>query len=92
VATSQNFGIVGNGKLEVFENTPRGLVPTAGFYTRDALYEVAWSEQNENHIIGGCGDGSIKLWDVTLAQKPLRGFEEHSQECASVDWNPHVRL
>ena len=30
------------------------------------MYDVAWSELHENQIASACGDGSIKLWDITL--------------------------
>lgn len=35
--------------------------------TQDGLYDVAWSEVNENQLIVSSGDGSIKMWDTTLA-------------------------
>lgn len=39
----------------------------AGRYdTQDGLYDVAWSEVHENQLVTASGDGSIKLWDVTL--------------------------
>jgi len=90
VASSQNFGIVGNGKLDLFHLTESGLQPAASFYTRDALYDCAWSEERDTHIVSASGDGSIKLWDIKQP-KPLRNFEEHTQECVSIDWNPVVR-
>lgn len=36
------------------------------FETQDGLYDVAWSEINENQLVTASGDGSIKLWDATL--------------------------
>lgn len=36
------------------------------FETQDALYDIAWSEIHENQLVGSSGDGSIKLWDVSL--------------------------
>ena len=41
--------------------------------------------QNENHLIAASGDGSIKLWDLTLPQEfPIRAFQEHTHVlCAS---------
>lgn len=35
--------------------------------TQDGLYDVAWSEVNENQLVVSSGDGSIKMWDTTLA-------------------------
>jgi peroxin-7 len=36
------------------------------FDTQDGLYDLAWSEVHENQIVTASGDGSVKLWDVTL--------------------------
>lgn len=36
------------------------------YETQDGLYDLAWSEVHENQIITASGDGSLKLWDVTL--------------------------
>ena len=35
--------------------------------TQDSLYDLAWSEQHEHQLVTGSGDGSLKLWDVTLS-------------------------
>ena len=48
---------------------------------------MAWSELHENQAVTACGDGSIKLWDVTLDDHPIRNWHEHSREVFSVDWN-----
>lgn len=34
--------------------------------TQDGLYDVAWSEVHENQIVTASGDGTLRLWDVTL--------------------------
>ena len=36
------------------------------FDTQDALFDLAWSEIHENQIVTASGDGSIRLWDMTL--------------------------
>lgn len=36
------------------------------FPTQDGLYDVAWSEMHENHLVTASGDGSLRLWDITL--------------------------
>lgn len=41
--------------------------PLPSFDTQDGLYDVAWSEVHENQLVTGSGDGSLKLWDITLA-------------------------
>lgn len=34
--------------------------------TQDGLFDLAWSEINENQVVTSSGDGSIKMWDATL--------------------------
>lgn len=61
------------------------------FYTKDGLYDCAWSEENEFHLVSVSGDGSIKLWDVTNKDgRPLRAWQEHALEIYGVDWNLQV--
>lgn len=38
----------------------------SSFDTQDGLFDVCWSEVNENQLVTASGDGSIKLWDTTL--------------------------
>jgi hypothetical protein len=38
----------------------------ARFDTQDGLYDCAWSEVHENQLVTASGDGSIKLFDITL--------------------------
>jgi len=40
---------------------------SSSFDTQDGLFDVCWSEVNENQLVTASGDGSIKLWDTTLA-------------------------
>lgn len=63
------------------------LNPVRSFDTQDGLYDVAWSEINENQLATASGDGSIKLWDATLNDYPIRNWHEHTREVFSVDWN-----
>lgn len=88
VASAQNFGIVGNGKCYVLDLTPNGIVPVATFYTKDGLFDCTWSEENEFQAVAVSGDGSIKLWDIRNRDgKPLRVWQEHTQEIYGIDWN-----
>jgi len=41
------------------------------YETQDGVFDVAWSEIHENQIISASGDGSIKLWDITLMVSDL---------------------
>ncbi|THH15223.1 hypothetical protein EW146_g5222 [Bondarzewia mesenterica] len=92
IASSANFGLVGNGRLHLASLTPspRGLPSLAldKFYeTQDGLYDVAWSEIHENQLVSASGDGSIKLWDVMLNDFPIRSWQEHTKEVFCIDWS-----
>lgn len=71
--------------------TPGGLKEVCSWYTSDALYDCAWSEENENYLAGSSGDGSVKLWDMRHKDRPIRAWKEHASEVHSIDWNIHVR-
>lgn len=43
------------------------IIGLLSYDTQDGLFDVAWSEVNENQLVTSSGDGSIKLWDATLA-------------------------
>ena len=88
VAASANYGLIGNGRLNVLSVDPSlasGLIPqrqcvpawiqqemcheisrNVRFDTQDGLYDLAWSEAHQNQIVTSSGDGSLRLWDVTL--------------------------
>ena len=96
VATSANFGIVGNGRMQIVQALPAGSVGgwpvlqhLSAYPTNSGLFDCAWSELAENHVLGASGDGSVKLWDVVGATdgRPLMAFVEHTAEAAGVDWN-----
>lgn len=76
VTSSQNFGLVGNGRVHILQLSPAGIKPLNQyvfinvswyrFDTQDGLYDCAWSEVHENQLVTASGDGSIKLFDITL--------------------------
>ena len=88
VAASANYGLIGNGRLNVLsldQNLASGPIlqrqyvatsmrrktrltnaQNSRFDTQDGLYDLAWSEVHQNQIVTGSGDGSLKLWDITL--------------------------
>ncbi|PHH88222.1 hypothetical protein CDD83_7813 [Cordyceps sp. RAO-2017] len=88
VAASANFGIVGNGRIFALGLTVQGVQVEKTFDTNDALYDLAWSEINENQLVVACGDGSLKLFDLGLNDFPIMNFHEHKRETFSVCWNP----
>lgn len=57
------------------------------FDTQDAIYDVAWSEQHENQILAAGGDGTVKLFDVTVPQFPVAQWHEHGREVYAVHWS-----
>lgn len=104
VAASANYGLVGNGRLYVLELTPGGVqcvkwsvitllnVHFANlrfrYPTQDALYDVAHSEAHSHHLLTSSGDGSLRLYDVSLAPEfPIATFQEHSREAFACSWN-----
>lgn len=87
VASSANFGLVGNGRLYILGLTPQGIQFEKKFDTQDGLFDCSWSELHENQIVVASGDGSIKLFDVALKDLPLSNWREHKREVFSVHWN-----
>ncbi|KAF1810769.1 WD40 repeat-like protein [Eremomyces bilateralis CBS 781.70] len=87
VAASANFGLVGNGRLYVLGLNANGAAPEKWFDTQDSLFDTAWSEAHENQIVVAGGDGSIKLFDISLDSFPIASWSEHAREVFSVDWN-----
>ncbi|KZT07292.1 WD40 repeat-like protein [Laetiporus sulphureus 93-53] len=92
LASSANYGLVGNGRLHLVSLHPGpGGLPALSldkFYdTQDGLYDVAWSEMHENQLVSASGDGSLRLWDITLNDLPIRAWQEHTREVFSVDWS-----
>ncbi|CAN8102928.1 unnamed protein product [Discula destructiva] len=87
VAAAANFGIVGNGRVFALGLTAAGIQVEKTFDTNDALYDLAWSEINENQLLVACGDGSIKLFDIGVDTYPVMNYHEHKRETFSVFWN-----
>jgi peroxin-7 len=89
IATSQYFGIIGNGRQYILDMQPDGqMYPVRYFDTQDGLYDCTWNEANENQIAGASADGSVKLWDLNSSDPfPIANYHEHEQEVSSVDWN-----
>ncbi|CAG8976035.1 hypothetical protein HYALB_00007562 [Hymenoscyphus albidus] len=87
VGAAQNFGLVGNGRVYVLELTSQGILCPKFYDTQDAVYDIAWSEANENQLLAACGDGTVKLFDVNVAHQPIAQWSEHSREVYSVFWN-----
>ncbi|KAL8929365.1 MAG: hypothetical protein Q9172_000538 [Xanthocarpia lactea] len=87
VASAANFGLVGNGRLYILGLTAKGIIAEKWFDTQDSLYDLAWSESHENQCVVAAGDGSIKLFDISLDQFPVQSWQEHKREAFAVHWN-----
>ncbi|KAL9052805.1 MAG: hypothetical protein Q9162_005167 [Coniocarpon cinnabarinum] len=87
LATSQYYGLVGNGRLYVLGLGPQGILASKVFDTRDALYDVAWSEIHGDQLLTASGDGTVKLFDANVDQFPVAQWSEHNREVYSVHWN-----
>lgn len=93
VSAGANFGLVGNGRLYILSLTPQGIVCDKYFETQDCLFDTAWSEAHENHLLAAGGDASVKLFDIGLSQPgqdtafPIAAWNEHSREVLCVHWN-----
>lgn len=71
VASSSNFGLVGNGRLYLLGLTPDGIIAEKTFDTQDGLFDLAWSELHEQQLVVASGDGSLKLFDAGLEVSPI---------------------
>ncbi|WVQ72258.1 hypothetical protein IAR50_001807 [Cryptococcus sp. DSM 104548] len=92
LASGTNFSLVGNGRVSVVQfgegvEGGKGIGVMRGWDTRDGVYDVAWSEVHENQLAAALGNGSIKLYDVTLDQLPIRSWHEHTAEIMTLEWN-----
>mmetsp|Transcript_93323 Transcript_93323/g.200268 ORF Transcript_93323/g.200268 Transcript_93323/m.200268 type:complete len:329 (-) Transcript_93323:3-989(-) len=89
VSTAQYYGIVGNGRLHIFDIAGPGgqAMPVRDWITKDGVYDCAWSEANEHVILTAHGDGTLKLFDWTQPAGPIMSFEEHTAEVYGCDWN-----
>lgn len=93
ISTAQYYGIVGNGKLHIFDLAgPGGQArPVCEWLTKDGVYDCAWSEGNEHVIATAQGDGTVKLFDWSQPQGPIMSLEEHTAEVYGVDWNMNTK-
>ena len=99
VVSSQHYGIVGAGAIQVlFYDPETGSLSPAGAVgeTRDGVYDLAWSEAVETHLVTAGADGMVRMYDTAAppglvggagaAPPPIAGWEFHTAEVASVAW------
>ena len=92
VCAAENFGVQGSGKVYIVSNqgAQGGINVERMVATEDGAFDVAWSEHSPNHFVVACGDGVLKLFDVsTVAENPnpVSVMRHQQGEVYSVDWN-----
>jgi peroxin-7 len=88
VASSQYFGIAGNGKVSILDFQRGAIIPVVEFGTRDACFDVAFSEMSESVLATACGDGSVRIFDLHRpGDRPVAVFNRQKAETYSVNWN-----
>lgn len=92
VASAANFGIVGQGRLQIFhlvENEDGTLLldNVLHFETSEGLYDCAWSEQQPMLCVSACGDGILRLHSLTEGPRTVAALSEHTAEASGASWN-----
>ena len=101
---ASNFGLVGASALYMppatLDTVPS---PEAAFLTplhpapaKEAIFDLAWSEQDPQLFVTAAGDGSVTLWQQQQQQEqgagpvaPLtRPMRMHQREVSCVHWDP----
>ena len=52
----------------IIEQTREGPQLGRCFEWNDGLFDLTWSENNENVIVTGSGDGGVQVWDIAQAK------------------------
>lgn len=86
VATSQYFGVTGNGAVHILQLGVPFMREVYRASTQDNVFDVCWHEGNENQLLAASGDGSVKLFDVAYPQ-PILSLQGHTAEVFSVHSN-----
>lgn len=83
---NQYFGMIGNGKISIIQNLGNSLKESQVLNCNSTVFDLAWSESNENHLVSGNGDGTVFLWDL-VSSKPLIALKPHTAEVFSLSWS-----
>jgi peroxin-7 len=98
VASSQYYGIAGNGRVTIMDiESPESRATPGGgssmrtvceFVTKDGCFDIAWSEKSDQIIAAATGDGSVKIFSSNHpGGRPVGVLTGHTAETYSVDWN-----
>ena len=87
-ASSQYFGMTGNGRLAVYD-LEISTAPLASLTTKDGAFDITWSEASEGLLVAGVGDGSLIFWNYMQPGNSNSSVRSgaHSGEVASIDWS-----
>lgn len=95
IATGDNFGVTGSGKVYVVQCAPNlvdGPAQCVGcFGTSDGAFDACFSEIDPSLLVVGCGDG-VKLYQLQQSLNrdgalPVSHSMEHTGEVSCVCWN-----
>lgn len=89
-AESQYYGMIGNGKVSVYQYDliNKKIQLLKYFPTNEGCFDVTWSETNENIITSSQGDGTIKFWDINSKNSfPIANISSHAGEVYSVNYS-----
>ncbi|ESO94916.1 hypothetical protein LOTGIDRAFT_144806 [Lottia gigantea] len=86
-SSSQYYGIAGSGTLFILDIIVDKLKLVQVFNWKQGLFDVTWSENNENIVLTASGDGTIQIWHLQQPQGPIKVLKEHSKEVNSIDWS-----
>lgn len=77
VAAARNFGLKGPGCVQIL---PHGIaIPMA-----DAVFAVAWSEENDEVLVAALANGQLVLFEK---DRVVATWAAHGKEVSAVDWN-----
>ena len=84
---SQYYGIIGNGKLIVLKKNQNSMAEIKKFDTNDGIFDIAFSEMTQNHIMTVGAGGNLKLWDYqSMSSKPIVSLKRHNSDIWGCSW------
>lgn len=85
-ATGQYYGIAGCGTLFVAYLEAQGTPVVKQWMWNDCLFDLCWSDTNENVLLTAGGDGFVLVFDIGNDQGPIVATKAHDREVYSISW------